>query len=214
MLWLTLRQLKSSDAIKRAKAAEKLVASRNAQAFEHLVTALKDTDFEVRMVSARGIGQFGERALEPLGPALKDKSSSVREAAIDSLAEIGGPHILAPESGQALEEYHRREEEAKRLAEEESRNRLTCVNCKRKSDKLVFRQGKLADGYVGFGQCPKCQRIWCSKCWVQDFGEADVPDFLKRALADVPDFPGFGKIGMVTNQCPKCKEILRPPRVP
>lgn len=150
MLWLTLRQLKSSNALKRMKAAEKLAASQNAQAFEHLVTALSDADFEVRIVSARGLGQFGERALEPLVSALKDESSSAREAAIGSLAKIGGQHIVmplmdslededggvrkvaanalekirAPESGQALEEYYRREEEARRLAEEARAKRL------------------------------------------------------------------------------------------
>ena len=154
MLWFTLRQLKSSNPIKRTRAAEKLAATPGVQAFEHLVAALTDTDFEVRRIIVAGLGRFGDRAVEPLTSALKDKSSSVREAAIMALSAIGGKQIMKPlmsaledednsirkaaanvlqriglpESRQALEEYRRREEEAKlevrRQAEKISAARL------------------------------------------------------------------------------------------
>jgi len=150
MQWWTTRQLKSGNASKRLKAVEKLAASPDAHNFEHFVAALADSDFEVQVIAAQALGRMGERAIEPLAMALKDKSSSVREATVRALDMIGGAQVVelliaalkdengdvrktaveavarvgTTESKQALEECRRREEEAKRLAEEARAKRL------------------------------------------------------------------------------------------
>ena len=73
--------------------------------------------------------------------------------------------------------------------------RLTCKECGRRSDILVFRDLGLVDGYSGFGQCPECRRILCSNCYVQGACEGR---------------PG---VLVVVNLCPRCRRILEPPKV-
>jgi len=78
--------------------------------------------------------------------------------------------------------------------------RLTCVKCRRQSDALIIEGGELKEGYAGFGECPQCHRVWCSRCYVRSLGEATVP--------------GLGGIALITNQCPECHVALAPPRPP
>jgi HEAT repeat protein len=56
MRWWTLRQLESSDASKRAAAGKSLGNSGSLQVFAHLVSALADTEFDVRRAAVEALG--------------------------------------------------------------------------------------------------------------------------------------------------------------
>ena len=55
MLWWTLRQLSSENVAARQKAAQKLGESREPRALEPLVTALKDKDSSVRQAAEEAL---------------------------------------------------------------------------------------------------------------------------------------------------------------
>lgn len=57
---------------------------------EHLRSALKDTEAEVRAAAIKAIGLIGDtRTIEDLKAALKDESAEVRAAAAEALGKIG-----------------------------------------------------------------------------------------------------------------------------
>jgi hypothetical protein len=60
--------------------------------------------------------------------------------------------------------------------------RVTCAKCGLESGDTITR----------FGECPQCQRIWCSNCYS----------------------PGMGKkfgIMMWANLCPDCRDVVPTP---
>jgi HEAT repeat protein len=67
MLWLTLKQLNSSNEDVRISAIDKLSKAKNLKALQPLITILNDKSKAVQMAAAIALGQFGDQsALEPL----------------------------------------------------------------------------------------------------------------------------------------------------
>ena len=66
-----------------------------------------------------------------------------------------------------------------------AKGKYTCGKC--------GLSGDIMPGRLGFGQCPKCGRVLCSNCYVKAMGEP---------------FPGMMAI---VNQCPDCRQMLKPP---
>ena len=89
MLFWTLRQLSSSDAGKRKRAAEKLGAAGDSRAVPHLARALNDEDFWVQVNAASALGEIGgPDAVDVLLSALKGKPPGVESAAEIALGRI------------------------------------------------------------------------------------------------------------------------------
>lgn len=66
-------------------------------AVEPLMTALKDTDAEVRAGAAATLGKLADtRAVEPLMDMLKDHDGTVREAVVEALSKFGEARAVEP----------------------------------------------------------------------------------------------------------------------
>jgi|GEM_PF-1058475 len=100
------KALKLPDESLRREAA-KALAEIGDDAVDLLLVALKDTDAEVRIAAAVGLGDFGrERALEPLLDVLKnDSKNSVRMAAAESLGKLGLPAAIEPLKEALADQY-------------------------------------------------------------------------------------------------------------
>jgi len=103
MLWLTLRQLKSSDPDLRIKAAKELGAARQNKAVPLLIKTLQDENPQVRLASIRALGAIGHSdAVEPLTSALAHAPGSSKSRTAEeyqSLAEALtglGPDAVKP----------------------------------------------------------------------------------------------------------------------
>lgn len=66
-----------------------------------------------------------------------------------------------------------------------AKGKYTCAKC--------GLSGDIQPGRLGFGQCPKCKRVLCSNCYIKAMGEP---------------FPGMMAL---VNQCPDCRQMLKPP---
>ena len=66
-------------------------------AVDLLVSALKDSDWQVRRNCAKALGQIRDmRAIEPLAALLVDEDSSVRRYSAEALGEISDPRAIEP----------------------------------------------------------------------------------------------------------------------
>ncbi len=91
-----LRQADSPDAILREYTLAALGTLRAREAFDALVTALKDTGFERRYIAAWALGQLGDaRGVAPLIAALDDDNETVRRYATRSLIKLDR-HAVEP----------------------------------------------------------------------------------------------------------------------
>ena len=90
MLWLTLRQLKSSKVPTRRQAAESLAEAPKVETFKALVEAFaSDDDAEVRRHLIRALSKIeDERRIEPLLRALGDRDSQVQQTALAGLRHL------------------------------------------------------------------------------------------------------------------------------
>jgi len=135
------------------------------------------------------LAKLGKSAVKPLIQAFEeareDDDEFVQESAIGALKKIG-----TMEARQAIAEYYQmiEEEKAEMIVKEMGEVKYTCGMC----GMTCFIGPPDREGYAGFGQCPKCQRILCSNCYVRSAGEV------------------FG-IMVLVNQCPECKATLEPP---
>lgn len=69
-------------------------------------------------------------------------------------------------------------------------SKYTCAKC---GKSYLVGPSSRGPEYAGVGQCPKCQKVLCSNCYVQ--GKSEI----------------FGGMMAVVNQCPDCKVMLKPP---
>lgn len=80
----------------RHAAAESLAAIGNPRAIEPLVSALDDSNYNVRFGVARDLGKFGSAAVEPLLTALTHPNANMRIGAARALAAIGDSRTVIP----------------------------------------------------------------------------------------------------------------------
>jgi HEAT repeat protein len=93
-LWLTLQQLKSSDAGKRKAAAEKLAADPDPRALEALGRATQDKDPQVRIAAVNAVGALEvEGKFDILLKSLRDAEGEVRQAAVSQLKDTGSDRV-------------------------------------------------------------------------------------------------------------------------
>jgi len=97
MLWWTLQQLKSKDEKTRLQAVGKLAEQEGASISDALISALADSDKEVRKTAAKVLGKFGDPgAVRPLIAALADRDPDVRESVAESLKLLGDASAVPP----------------------------------------------------------------------------------------------------------------------
>lgn len=63
------------------------------RAFEPLIRALKDEDFEVRAAAADALGLYGSEAIAALKEALTDPESGIHDQSAQALGKIGGDGV-------------------------------------------------------------------------------------------------------------------------
>jgi len=88
MLWWTLRQLRSDDAIKRVEAIQKLAGSRDPRVIEALVRSLNDQAESVEKEARKALADMGRAAASRLRAALKSSSARIRINAAALLREM------------------------------------------------------------------------------------------------------------------------------
>lgn len=88
MLWWTLRQLKSKNAVTRTRAIRKLGQSKNRHVRESLFAVLDDEVLEVREAAAEVLRE-DDRNLQPLIRTLEDESWEARKFAVRKLDLLG-----------------------------------------------------------------------------------------------------------------------------
>lgn len=96
MSWWASRQLRSGDRNVRKQAIRKLGASRDIQAVQPLIKALKDEDEDIRRLAAVALGKINKgNAVPPLLAILKseEENNDVREAAKQSILAIGSEAV-------------------------------------------------------------------------------------------------------------------------
>lgn len=89
----------------RLEAAGSLAAIGNPRAIEPLVSALDDSNYNVRYAVARDLGKFGSAAVEPLLTALTDPNANMRIGAARALAAIGDSRTVIPLARALTDEY-------------------------------------------------------------------------------------------------------------
>ena len=95
MQWLTLNQIKSSDAGRRLQAVETLSHSHDPKATRALIGALADPVPRVRVAAAQGLGMTrDERCVQPLLAVMNDPNARVREAAVVALKVLNHPSAV------------------------------------------------------------------------------------------------------------------------
>jgi HEAT repeat protein len=119
MLWWTLRQLKSSNATTRAKAAASLGVAENTAATGPLVEALRDPETDVRVAALTALGAIGDAAgAEGILTAVRESEAGrtaemaarIRAAASEALGQLGPK--AAPRLVAALKDKNARVREA------------------------------------------------------------------------------------------------------
>ena len=100
-----LEYLRSDDAGARTQASDALAAMKNA-AWPFLEALLRDADADVRVLACGLVRNMPSESAEPLFCALLDSEPdpNVCAAAIDALAEMGGPNAL-PVLGRCHERF-------------------------------------------------------------------------------------------------------------
>lgn len=94
MLWITLRQLKSTSVPTRRRAAAALCTTPDAGAFEALAAARGDDDAEVRRLVATALGKLEDpRCVEALLGSLRDSDPEVQKAALVGLKQRNDERI-------------------------------------------------------------------------------------------------------------------------
>jgi HEAT repeat protein len=102
----------------RHEAVRAAVVELGTPAVPHLIQALGDRDWDVRVAACRALGAIGDgQAVPPLIQALGDWNSDVRAAACRALVKIGAPAV--PHLIQALGDGNRYVREAAREAVEQ-----------------------------------------------------------------------------------------------
>ena len=105
MVWWTAWKLKSSNAGRRARAAEKLCNSKSPRAVKGLLTALWHENREVREAAVEVLSKIdpnwagsapARAAVESLVVTLKEGTWGARLAAAEALGHIGDPRALGP----------------------------------------------------------------------------------------------------------------------
>jgi len=91
-----IQQLKEPDASTRMRAAHILGENREPRAVEPLGAALADPDSGVRQSAAEALGRLGAPALKHLATALDDPDAHVRQLATKALGQIGGAEVVEP----------------------------------------------------------------------------------------------------------------------
>jgi HEAT repeat protein len=89
----------------RHAAAKSLAAIGNPRAIEPLVSALDDSNYQVRFGVAEDLGKFGSAAVEPLLTALTDPNANMRIGAARALAAIGDSRTVIPLARALTDEY-------------------------------------------------------------------------------------------------------------
>ncbi|MCD6364649.1 MAG: HEAT repeat domain-containing protein [Planctomycetes bacterium] len=82
-------QLKSPDSMVRWKAAEKLGQTNNVDAVAPLIEALGDTELEVRNAASDSLVQLGRPSVKPLIATLKGSNLQAKEMALETLGTMG-----------------------------------------------------------------------------------------------------------------------------
>lgn len=97
MLWWVFRQLKSEKDEVRARAARKLSGSKDPQAVDALVTALRDNSKLVREAAEEALSKTAnEKTKELLLGGLQDIDDEFRKSSVKILAKIGDAKAIGP----------------------------------------------------------------------------------------------------------------------
>ena len=115
LLWQKLK-LSVSSPEARAEAVKQLATSKDPNAVELLIEALKDRDGPASMYAAKALGQLGNpRAIPPLVALLRDRDSWMVGEASDALGKIGQAAVASVAALLRDPESHIRELAARTL---------------------------------------------------------------------------------------------------